>query len=327
MDNNEVVVGGTTVSTAHVDDREAFDLWSSIMSEGIMPCAAEQLGAGTFYGALTPRLHSERVSITMVQNTPYLIRRRDSDITRAGASTVIATVPMIGVAEIASGDEYLSTPVGSMFIADGRRPQQSRTNRFQGLLITAPRDLVLAAAGIGDGEFPTVTVVEPTAHGRLIIDYFRRLISLPQTSFRTTALLDAGIDLLGAALAHRVDQMPTEPAADVYDRESVIAFLRLHLSDPQLNTEIVAKACRVSRRKLFRLLADIDGGPMALLRRMRIQQACQLLITAPDRTVGSVARACGFTGDRNFYRVFRSEVGVTPAEFRQRVATDLRTVN
>lgn len=60
---------------------------------------------------------------------------------------------------------------------------------------------------------------------------------------------------------------------------------------------------------------------MTLLRQMRIHHACRMLLTAPERTIESVARASGFTGSRDFYRAFRRQTGLTPAEYREHAVT------
>lgn len=65
------------------------------------------------------------------------------------------------------------------------------------------------------------------------------------------------------------------------------------------------------------LTPKVTAESMAMLRSMRVQHARELLIAGPDRTISSVARACGFATDRHFYRVFRGETGMTPAEYRE----------
>ncbi|MBF6324169.1 helix-turn-helix domain-containing protein [Nocardia cyriacigeorgica] len=41
-----------------------------------------------------------------------------------------------------------------------------------------------------------------------------------------------------------------------------------------------------------------------------------------DQTVASIAHACGFGGDGNFFRAFRVETGQSPADFRERAPAD-----
>lgn len=78
----------------------------------------------------------------------------------------------------------------------------------------------------------------------------------------------------------------------------------------------IAYACKLSRGQLYRLFAQTDDGPMRLLRRLRVEQAQKLLLGAPEQTIAPIAQALGFTGERNFYRVFRAETGLAPGEYR-----------
>lgn len=59
-----------------------------------------------------------------------------------------------------------------------------------------------------------------------------------------------------------------------------------------------------------------------LLNVFRVNQACKLLLQ-DDRDVTEIYRECGFTGIRNFNRVFQRHLGCTPSEYRkgQRKAT------
>lgn len=49
----------------------------------------------------------------------------------------------------------------------------------------------------------------------------------------------------------------------------------------------------------------------------RIEQACSLL-QKDDRDVTEICRACGFSGLRNFNRVFKEISGMTPTEYRRK---------
>ncbi|MBW0274391.1 hypothetical protein ATM97_09205 [Nocardia sp. MH4] len=237
MDEDEVVVGGQQMSTAEVSPHESFDLWTSIMSESVLPCSMEPLGDGPFYGALTPKVTAEPISMAIAANSAELARRTRRHIARAPAPYALACLTLSGISEVSCGDHYLRAPAGTMFIVDGERPQEARTSDYQGLLVRVSKE----------------------------------------------ALQD-------------------------------------NLADPDLTAQRIAAACGMSRRKLFRVIGD-EGGPTTLLRAMRVDRARELLTSAPERTVSSIARACGFTSDRNFYRVFRGETGMTPAEYRQYIVS------
>jgi transcriptional regulator GlxA family with amidase domain len=107
----------------------------------------------------------------------------------------------------------------------------------------------------------------------------------------------------------------------------VLAYLRHHLSDPDLDADRIAVGCHVSRRSLYRLFEGTGQTVMSNLRALRIDAAQRLLTNQTDLPVESIARAVGFANDTNFYRTFRSATGATPGEYRQlarRGAADLR---
>ncbi|WP_336087075.1 helix-turn-helix transcriptional regulator [Nocardia sp. SSK8] len=316
MVDGEVVVGGPVISTAAVTPRESFDMWSSIMSESVLPCSMEPLGEGPHYGSLTPQVMAEAISIAVASNSAELARRTPRHIARVPAPYVLAGLTLAGVSEVTTGEHRQRVPIGSMFLIDGERPQEARTSAYTALLIRVRKDALMRASGLREDSFPAFTLVEPVAHGALVTDFFRRLITLPGETIGAVPVLNAGIELLGAALALG-GGVAASPASETLEREHLLRYLRDNLADPRLTVDRIADACGMSRRTLFRLLGDESGGPMALLRTLRIDRARQLLAAAPDRTVASIAHACGFTGDRNFYRVFRGETGMTPAEYRE----------
>jgi transcriptional regulator GlxA family with amidase domain len=67
---------------------------------------------------------------------------------------------------------------------------------------------------------------------------------------------------------------------------------------------------------VYRLFEGVPGGVGGLLRHIRIQHAQALLRADPSRSLTSVAAACGFADERQFYRVFRQETGRTPGHYR-----------
>jgi transcriptional regulator GlxA family with amidase domain len=78
----------------------------------------------------------------------------------------------------------------------------------------------------------------------------------------------------------------------------------------------------VSRRQLFRILAEHATTFAAELRRLRIEIARRMLITDARRTVSSIATACGLMPS-HFYRTFKAATGMTPAEYRLAAASGL----
>lgn len=93
-------------------------------------------------------------------------------------------------------------------------------------------------------------------------------------------------------------------------------FLHQHLEE-NISVDDVAGACKVSRSTLDRAFQAAEGqGPAAILRRMRMDQARQLLLTT-DLPLADVAARCGFNYLSHFSRAFKKETGRTPSQYRK----------
>jgi AraC-like DNA-binding protein len=74
----------------------------------------------------------------------------------------------------------------------------------------------------------------------------------------------------------------------------------------------------VSRRSLYLLVPDSDGGVATLIRNRRMQRARDLLRDADHdgRTIAEIGRAVGLPSAAHFTRLFRAAYGITPSAFR-----------
>src|SRR5262249_39355918 len=80
---------------------------------------------------------------------------------------------------------------------------------------------------------------------------------------------------------------------------------------------MVARRLRTSRRTLQRRLRVVGLTYGGVLQQVRCQLAEQML-TDPERKIGEVARALGYTQPGHFPRAFRRWTGLTPRDFRRR---------
>ncbi|HSV46621.1 MAG TPA: helix-turn-helix domain-containing protein [Ramlibacter sp.] len=130
-------------------------------------------------------------------------------------------------------------------------------------------------------------------------------------------------DQLGAMLAAALE--PPQSAPSPASRglvERAQQLLRERLDQPGLEAQAIAQSLGVSVRTLHRAFAAGPSSFAGTLRRLRLEQAGQLLAQPrlANLTMGEVGRRCGFADTSHFVREFHQAFGQTPARWRQRGA-------
>ena len=106
-------------------------------------------------------------------------------------------------------------------------------------------------------------------------------------------------------------------AVDDPDLARAVAFIRRHATDP-IQVQDVLREVPVSRRWLERRFREVLGrGPAAEIRRVRLARAKRLLAET-DMPVPKVARAAGFGSREYLAAVFKSELNLSPRQYRNR---------
>ena len=171
------------------------------------------------------------------------------------------------------------------------------------------------------GLEPTSDVVATTVDCRGVLSavaaFFVRLADTQDRDPAGAMLIEPHAASLAASLLALADRARVDaaPAGDAR-RERVVAYIRSHAADPDLDAARIAAAAGVSVRSLYRLFEGSGRTPVGHLRALRVEAAQHLLRRHPDRPVAIIAREVGFRDERSFYRVFRDVTGGTPARFR-----------
>lgn len=84
--------------------------------------------------------------------------------------------------------------------------------------------------------------------------------------------------------------------------------------DAQFDAGALAVEMALSPRQLTRRLKEVTGeAPAALIRRLRLERAAQLL-TEDEHTVSETADAVGYDSPSHFAKAFRKRFGCAPSE-------------
>ena len=164
----------------------------------------------------------------------------------------------------------------------------------------------------------------------------------------TSAGVTAGVDLAlalveedhGHALAMRVAKRmvlflrrsgqqaqfssePSSPEMELPHLRKISDFVRAHV-DERLPVERIAAKVGMSPRTLSRWCRKHhDASPAELVRRLRVAEARRLL-EATDLPLKEVTARAGLGDQSTLWRAFMQDLGVTPAEYRQRFAAASR---
>lgn len=107
-------------------------------------------------------------------------------------------------------------------------------------------------------------------------------------------------------------------AVDDPDLARAVAFIRAHATAP-IQVPDVLREVPVSRRWLERRFHEVLGrGPAAEIRRVRLARAKRLLAET-DMPVPEVARLAGFGSREYLAAVFKSELKLSPRQYRNRM--------
>jgi len=120
-------------------------------------------------------------------------------------------------------------------------------------------------------------------------------------------------------LVSDIESAMQNPTGARHDRnvDRALQFMREHLGEP-LTLARVARAAGFAPDYFSKLFKQSEAVTFErYLRRLRLERAKQMLV-GTSLNVEGVSRLCGFKNRMYFHRAFKSAVGMTPVEYRER---------
>lgn len=296
------------LSTSQVPAQDAFAYWREMICETFVQLAAAPVTAGPFAGRIE-HVPVGALELSTVVAGGQVVRRTRSLIARGADEYLLASIQLRGRGRVEQDGRVAELASGDMAFYDSTRPYTLRfDDDFRQLVVQVPkRELALR-----DTRALTARTLGP-GPGQVVPAFFTSLAGAAKAG-TATPLLPHALGLLSAAASFAARTEPAPDPARALVRERAVAFIRRNLADPRLDVDMVAGACRVSRRTLYRVFAP--GSVAREIRRIRLEQAREMLRTHPDRPVATIAARCGFDSESGFHRAFRAEFGTTPGGTR-----------
>lgn len=262
--------------------------------------------------------------IRLRSRTQHVFRRNWSHIRKDSADLSVLWF-------IRRGQLRLTTPRGAMAANPGDFVVTRSTTPF---CITCQPDDDLAHEAL-HVTIPTHILREHVAEdiaGGLMLSAMPRQLRLAGTLFETLldddglmapdtaqGLLDTALVLVSHGLRDRDRGGQVRKGTADRRVEEVLRFIAVHLTDPNLDTTMVAQGCHISPRHLSFLLSQRGTSFSKLVWEQRLAKAQSWLCAADPKTVSinEIAFSLGFKSSAHFSRSFARAFGVNPRDYRQ----------
>ncbi|MEU0540274.1 helix-turn-helix domain-containing protein [Nocardia sp. NPDC005978] len=308
-------------STPEVSEQQAFEQWEAAVAQAYVPLVVTPVRPGEFRARIVQSRFDD-MDISTVTATGQHISRLPRLIHEPDEPYLFASITTQGSGWLEQDGRVGEMANRGLMLYVSSRPFTAHFEQNWGVVaVQVPLSRVVRASGVPSDRIPTAVRFPPEGAAGIVGRFFCGLAQLQQTAPDQAAVLARhGTGLLASVVQLAAGETPHEEAGQALARQHALTYIQRHFADPGLTVDDVAAACSVSRRTLYRLFEEGDDGVAAVLRRLRIERALALIRTDQTRPLLSIARASGFVSERQFYRAFRREMGMTPGEFRTEYA-------
>ncbi len=260
-----------------------------------------------------------------IRSDPVMIERSRQCISVDQRSHYIVGLNMTGRTAIRHDGTAVTVGPDSFFLLDKALPYETTFfDRSQRILVCVPRDQLDRRLN-DPGRYLHMTAPTLAGIGRVAAEYLKLLLAEAGAMSAGHQLQSAEtcLDLLAMALdAGEIGA--AEPQASRSSGSMLLsrikAYIRCHLSDPELSPGLVAEQHGISKRYLHALFAGTDTTLGGWIREERLARAHASLADprSGHLTVTEIALRQGFNDIPHFSRQFKARFGLSPTALRGR---------
>lgn len=306
----------TSFSTRNAPRGAEVDYWRQARREAYVSVTTDPVG-NAFDGEIRLGQYTN-FRLSTKRARPEEIRRSVSDIAqgREDNEYLYLVFQMKGNLLVQqAGRQTLATP-GSLVIYDSSMPfSLSAKGYYEQVVLELPAEDTYSLAGVHRSNDLLARTYDCGGAEGAVAAFFVKLAQRQHKDRHGAHRLEPQASSMGASLLGLIAPGPCA-MPETLRRSKALAYMRAHLSDPDLDAESIAAGLHLSRRTLFRLFEGTGESTMARLRSLRLEQARLMLRTQPDKQIATIALETGFAGPVQFYRAFRAMTGMTPSEYR-----------
>jgi len=115
-----------------------------------------------------------------------------------------------------------------------------------------------------------------------------------------------------------VSYKPIEVAKETVSDEKYLEFINQNFHNSELNLELVSRETGITQRRITNAINDaFQCNFKTYINRIRITEAKRLL-TQSELNIGEISFKVGFNNQSHFNRVFKTETGISPSQYREK---------
>lgn len=299
------------------------ELWRQFISETFVELDCNGMSKEDFFGELRARSVGG-LGISTITTDAYDVFRTSASISSSSMDDFIVSVQTEGSSTIRQLDREVTLLPGDFTIYDSTMPYHLHfESRLSQLVVKIPRDKLKEY--IGSPE--TLTALRIRGHSgitQITTNFAKSLFD--QTNQLDDQAQDQVADTLVSLLTTSIREATAELERAPRNRASQLLrikqFISKNLRNSSLSVQTLAAEHQISERYVQTLFEGEQVTPARYIWNERLK-AAETDLANPllaHRSVSEICFAWGFNDTAHFSRAFKQRFGVSPREYRKRVA-------
>ncbi|WP_017761240.1 helix-turn-helix domain-containing protein [Pseudacidovorax intermedius] len=306
-----------TWTTAAVAEKEQFSYWREVLCEAFVALDPRPRNMRDGFAGTVASRSLGSTAQTIIAASAQSTDRRSEDIRRNPVEYCFVNFQLEGTCRARQdGRESLVGP-NQFYIVDTTRPYfLEYETSWRVLSFRVPRpQLDRKLPGI---RHATARAVDGSMGLGLVAMQFARSVEQldDELDSETQERLSQALhDVVALALQPLAAPRETPESLRRSMRTAIVNYIDIHLADPGLDAETIARRFNVSRRHVYALFEEEEISIGRLIKERRLEHCANDLLQRGRSSVFEVALRWGFNDPAHFSRAFKSRFGVSPRVF------------
>lgn len=295
--------------------------WSEVIAETYFPLQLTFADPAAFEGKLERRAFGN-VSLSRLATEPMVYERRPTHIKSTVEEEYLVTIPRAAPVEFRQLGREVRCDPGGFIIERGDEPYRFAYGAANSLCVLKVAKATLSERLRSPDRFCAQVFDGTEGLGSLFTSMVLNVNAVTAPNDASARVLGRQmIELLALALDQRSDAAgEAKSAVRAAHLQRVERLIAANLTNPDLDPDMIAAACGISKRYLHELFTDVNKTVSQHIRDERLLAARQCLDLPGCGAIADVAYRFGFADQAQFSRLFKRMFEVSPSGYRAGVS-------